>query len=535
METSKNKNEKEQIIEFIQLCFRHWYYFVISGFICLAIGILYIKIKTPVYAVLAKVTLTQDDNLAAGSGVNRSSGILSVFGVKSGGDNIEDETIKLNSQGNIKEVVKTLELNKTYLLSQYAGFSKTNLYGQSPILLEVDSTMADTLLRMVIFEIDVKKDQSADLTIQYGKDKIGQYPIKELPATLNTVLGDFTLSQSPLYPDYATKDFSIIITYTNYDYMAQIYRKALSIDFQKKTSDLINLGMESENTFFAKDVLKAVINTYNKNWILNKEENYNQTIKFINDRLVIAQQELANADNNIEAFKNKNNLTDIRSDITFYFTQSGELQPTLLETENQIQLVNIISSFLEDEANKYNLVPFSLTTSEDPALARLIESYNREVLRRNESLKLSNQPSALNQSLDTKIDALRSNLITSLDNIRKELDTTLKSLKKKDEELNKLIGNIPSAERDYLSLRREQELQQNVYMFLLEKREESAIRYASLNPKLKIIEEPYVLNKPVSPSLRNTALMILFFGGLVIPLSLIYLIPFLIKHKKKRK
>jgi uncharacterized protein involved in exopolysaccharide biosynthesis len=189
---------------------------------------------------------------------------------------------------------------------------------------------------------------------------------------------------------------------------------------------------------------------------------------------------------------------------------SGELQASLLKTETQLHLADALREFIQNERNKYSLIPFDLNASSE-GVAVIIEKYNEALLKRNDLYKTNTQ-SVLAKSIDEQLDAQRKNLILSLDNAKDGLQSALGTIKKKENEINKKIGVIPSVERDYIQLKREQELQQTVYIFLLSKREETAVRYASLMPKLKIIDEPYANIKPVSPNKKTTAILILFFG-----------------------
>jgi len=527
---SKNRNEKEQIIDFLKLCLKHWYYFLISGVICLAIGILYIKVKDPVYSITSQVTLSQDNSLA-GTGIGKTSGLLSVMGMGSGGESVQDETIKLGSQGNIKEVVKNLGLNINYKLSEGFGLLKTDLFDMSPIIIEANPIFSDSLSKRITMNLKINKNASASLTIKYGKEKLGNYTIDSFPITVKTKVGDFSFSKSSFFSEYENKKFNLKILYTSYDYMAQLYRKDLDIDFYKKTSDFIGLSYNSENIATAKKILTEIINSYNKNWSLDKEFLYTQTINFIEQRLLVTQEELIAADQRIQEFKDKNNLTTIEADVSYYFTLNGGLQKNLLETRAQLSQIDMIKSYLLNDENKYALVPYSLITSES-SISNVIEKYNEELTRRNEFK--DDVQSIMLQSIEKQLELQRKNLILSLDNVKKGLEITLETIREKESELEKALGEIPSIEKEYLSLRREQEYQQTVYMFLLEKREETAIKYASLTPKLKLVDVPYVLNKPVSPSLMKTAFIVLLFGGCIIPLSLIYLIPHLKRSRKNK-
>jgi uncharacterized protein involved in exopolysaccharide biosynthesis len=510
METPKNKAEKEQVMDLIRLCFRYWYYFAISGAICLTIGIVYLVVKAPVFAVAAQVALRHDDSLAGSAGIGKqSSGMLSMLGIGTGSENIEDETRILNSQGNIKEVVKTLELNKDYTLSEFLGLSKQKLYDQSPIVLSVAPAMSDTISVNIKMNLNVHKDKTK-VKVKAGKKTIGKYEITSYPAVLKTSWGDFTLEKSPYYDGYK-EPFRLKIVYSNYDAVAQLYRKELDIDYQKKSSDLINIAMNNTNVIVAKQILQTTIDSYNKNRDEDKEYGYSRTMDFINKRLHSTQSDLSEADRQIQEFKDKYNLTDIEADVKFYFTMSGELQASLLKTEMQLHLADALREFIQNDHNKYSLIPFDLNASADAGVAGIIEKYNEALLKRNELYKTNTQ-SALAKSIDEQLEAQRKNMILSLDNAKEGLQTALATIKKKDNEINKKIGVIPAVERDYINLKREQELQQTVYIFLLSKREETAVRYAALMPKLKIIDAPYTINDQVAPKKKKTAVVILLFG-----------------------
>ncbi|MDR1437342.1 MAG: hypothetical protein LBI65_04405 [Candidatus Symbiothrix sp.] len=521
------KNELEQIKELILLWLKHWYYFVISFAVCGIIGIIYLKTATPIMNIEARVSLRHDESLM-GSSISKANSMLSAFGLGSGSENIEDETNKMNSQGYIKNVVKKLELNKVYVQSEYGGFIKTNLYDQSPVILQVDPLIADTLTKGIHFTLKIKENRT-EVKIKAGKESLGKFEILSFPVTLETSWGNFTLEKTDCY-DLYDKPLNLKIAYTGYDYMAQVYRKKIFIDFLKKTSDLIDLNLKHENVPFAKSVLNEVINTYNNQWDADKDLVSDKTLLFIDTRLLLTKELLSEADLQIKQFKDKYNLTEITADVTYYFTATGELQAQLLQLENQLNIADIIVNFVQDEKNKYALIPFNLTMS-DANMVAVIEKYNEELTRRNELYKANTQ-SAMARSLDALIDTQRENLLASIGNIRKSLQISRDNVKKKDREFSLKLGNVPSIEHDYVNLRREQELQQTVYIFLLEMREQMAVKGINLLPKLKIIDAPYVLNKRVSPRKLNVA-MITFILGMGMPLALIYGIPFLRSLRKK--
>jgi uncharacterized protein involved in exopolysaccharide biosynthesis len=522
MNTQKNTSESIGLNEIIRTCLKKWHYFAICVVVFAIIGGIYYKVSTPVWNISAKVSLRHNESLLGNTTPSISKSLLGAFGLGKSSDNIEDESLKMNSQGYIKNVVKNLDLNKKYIQSEYFGLVKTNLYDCSPVVLWVDPAIADTITESIRFALSINEDKT-NIKVKAGKKTIGKFEVLSFPVTLETLWGNFTLEKTAYYNSY-DKPMKLNIFYTNYDYMTQIYRKNLFVDYEKRTSDLINLGFKNENIAFAKKVLNEVISTYNKECDDDNKTVADKTVDFINSRLNQTETLLGDADMKIKEFKDKYNLTEIEADVAYYLRASGELQAQSLEAGTQLNVANIILDFVRDEKNKYSLIPYSLTLANEN-MASILENYNKELAKRNE-LHQANTQSTLVRSLDNQIEMQRQNLLISLENIKKGLEIAWNNIKKKENEFGSKIGKVPTIEQNYIQLRRDQEIQQTVYVFLLEMREQTAVKGINLLPKLKIIDPPYALNKKDSPRLLNIALIIFIFG-MGIPLALIYGIPFL--------
>ena len=534
MSREENTSEKEQVKTFLLLCLKKWYYFVISMVIFVALAFIYIKVATPVWEIDAKVSLTDDDSFVKSGSISQSRSVMSVLGMGSGGgQNIEDESKKMASHGYLRKVIKNLDLNKVYVQPKFLGISKVRLYDHSPVIVSSDPALPDTLVGLLTFIIDVKKDDRADIKLKLYRKTIGEYQVNAFPTELETAVGKFTFSKSDYYDQY-DKPFKINVFFTSYDYMAQIYAKLLKIDFEKKNSDLINLSIEHENQGYAKQILNEVISVYNVTWDNYKDKLSDKTTVFIDQRLKNVESDLSNVDLQIQSFKDKNKLTDIKNDVTFYFKVNAELQAQLIDAETQLKLVDIIYDFVKSDDNKNALIPFSTTTL-DPALAEAISKYNEALMTRNDWRNNSSIMTSAIESADKQIEAQRKNMIQSLVNIKEGVRVTLVELKNKEKSLDSRLGSIPSAEREYTSLKREQEIQQAVYLFLIEKREETVLKAVSVMPKLRIVDEPYTVYLPVSPNLKKIAILVLLFGAFVFPIAAIYSIPSIRNYMRSRR
>jgi len=530
MSIQENKSEFEQVKDTIFLWLKHWYYFVISMAVCLILAFVYLKVKTPVMEVTAQVSLRHDESLMGGSSQSNNQSLLSAFGLGRSSQNIEDESLKMGSEGYLKKVVRKFALNFDYKESKFLGLVKNEMYDQSPVVLSVDEAISDTIAAPVFFTLNVKKDQTT-ITMKYLKKVIGKYEVTTFPSVLETPLGAFTISKSEYFDKYE-KPMKIKVLYTNFDYMTQIYQTAIKVDFQKKNSDLILLSMNSENVVLAKKLLNEIIGIYNAEWLSDKDTVTAKTLAFINDRLTSVDEELLRADKAIQNFKDHYKLTDIGADVKYYLTLSGELQPKILEAESQSKMADLIVDYVKDERNKYSLLP--LPSMANQAMAEMINNYNYALTMRNNMFKTDKQ-SDLVKEYDTQVRLQREALLKTIDNVKKGLQIAVNDLKNKESEIKSKMGEVPTIEKDYAQLRREQELQQGIYMFLLEMREQTGVKGVSLLPKLKVIDAPYVINKPVEPSLVKVAITTLFFGGILFPLFAIYGFPVINNYLRKRK
>ncbi|GHT23963.1 hypothetical protein AGMMS4957_16250 [Bacteroidia bacterium] len=510
--------------DLIRLILKNWGYFALSFFICGLVGMLYYMYATPVFDVRATVSLRHNESLmggsnlsAVGGGSAASSSVLSMLGVSTGSENIEDEAIKMASEGFLRNVVKELKLHTTYKRSGWFGW-KTNLYDYSPIVLALDENLPDTLSLRLDFKLRLSHDKQTIILTQKRKT-IGTFEVASFPATIKTAYGTFTFSPS----DYFNPDelpMTLAISVDNNDVAAQVYQKRVEVDFKKKTSDFLVLEMHSESQPFAKKILNAVIDNYNQEWDADKVLVANKTTAFIDQRLTLVSEQLAAADSEIQQFKSKNDLTDIEADVAYYFTVSGEMQAGLIEAKTQLEMANILLSFVKDPANKYALIPFNMNAT-DKSIADIIAQYNATVMRRND-LHNSNMQNGLSQGVDEQLEAQRKNMLQSISNMKDGLDIAFSNLRKKEAELNAKIGKIPGIEKNYIHLKREQEVQQTIYVFLLEMREKMGVQGVTLLPKLKVIDAPYTKIKWISPSKKTLATLILFFG-LGFPIAGLYI------------
>lgn len=79
---------------------------------------------------------------------------------------------------------------------------------------------------------------------------------------------------------------------------------------------------------------------------------------------------------------------------------------------------------------------------------------------------------------------------------------------------------MPKQEREYLNIKRQQMVKENLYVFLLTQREETNLRIANAIPKGMIIDRAYPLSAQVNLSKMQIYILFFILGLLAVPVWL---------------
>ena len=531
MNTTKEKSEFELIVDLLKSWLKRWYYFVAGVLICGIIGGVHYKLKTPEYEIRAMVALRSEDNSGGISGFSLMKSLG--FGKSSAGNNVEDEAIIIASHGSAKKLVKELDLNKEYTLLKFGGFKKMSLYNRTPVTINYADGFTET---GSFVEVELSaKGEAVTIVLKINDEKIGKYKFNNLPANISTQFGEFTFEKTAHYNDYGTS-FEMEMLVLGDDLESEIYSGKINASEERKSSDIIHLKIVDDNIARGKDVLNTAIDIHNRAHAEEKTTLGQHTIDFVNERLAEAKAELDSADTQVQRFKEKYGITDPVADAKGYWDQASELFPYLVETQTQLESIKLIDNYLSDSGNTYSPIPFVVMANKGgDELMKAISAYNEELSKRNELFQSGKKQSPVAKGLDDQLKMSRENLLLALKDIRKSIEISDGNLKKQEAELRGKVKDYPEMEKGILELLRNQELKQAIYLFLQQKKEEAVSSSVALNPKLRIIDKPFPVSKPVSPNLMKIMLIVIFFGGVLIPLSAIALEPQIISFWRKRR
>jgi uncharacterized protein involved in exopolysaccharide biosynthesis len=300
--------------------------------------------------------------------------------------------------------------------------------------------------------------------------------------------------------------------------MAEDLKENILIEDISISSNVLEMSCSEHSIERGKDMLNTLIRKYNEDVASYKQTEDNKTMEFVDGRISLIAADLAKVELDIQAYKTKNDMTLLESDVAFYSEVIKELQTSIMEVESQSRLINMLDEYIKDPANRYNVVPPLFTADSEKGT---VAKYNEAILERDRLLKNSNETNVLYKAADNRVENLRSGVFVMIENARKSTDETLKDLKLKEKQMFSKMKTIPEKEREYVNYRRNQEILQGLYLMLLQKREETLLSLSKQTDRALIIEPAYVKKRPLGPRKLYAAIGILVLT-LVVPVGYLF-------------
>ena len=512
--TPPTAQQEEQIIDFsafVRKYKRYWWLFLLSLIACISIAFVYLKIAKRVYNVKAVVLVAQDDN-GAGAGAS----LLKSMKLMGQGSKVDDEMVVFSSQELCTQVVNQLKLNHSYIEDKGWFKPERDHYNSSPIEVIAPEEMFDTL-SSVKFKIDVDKAGLANIKATSGKHKLADVKGVTLPTTLKTVYGRFAINTTKKFKQ--GKECHITARLTGNQILGERLNKRIKVKLASKKSNGINLSIAENNKSRGMDILNTLMDLYNDRGQREKDEQAINTAKFIDERLALIYKGLTSSEADIESYKKAHKIVDPELQIKSAVAKQELSDRAIIKLETNKQLLGMVRDFVSNPANKHSYIPFEVDSS---AASGSIRAYNNLLAKRQELAQSAKGDNLALKQLDEQIDAMHGNVVQGINSSIKGVDIQLNKMRSQFNQTASEMGQVPTEEREARELLRQQGIQNTLYTFLLEKREENALVLAATTPKGKIVDHAYAQTTPISPN-RMVVLVMALLASLLLPLLLVYL------------
>ena len=503
METKTNEIDVRKIVRVV---IEHWWWFAVSIVVFMALGTAYYLRKAPSWTTDAAIMLRQKEG-AVGMEA------FSMLGL-TGNQAAEDEVVVLSSRGLLYQSIDALDLWEAN--SKRGGLRWEGEFRNPALTIDYIDLTDDAQQKPFIVKVIPLKN-GYKVKTKMGFFHRSSKKVTDLDAPIETCVGTIAIhANRPL-----SQDTTYRVRHARRELVVAGYRKAIKVSQHKKESNVITLSTIS--TMPDRDValLHQMIEQYNLNAVVDKNLIASNTAAFIEDRLAIITAELTEAEDAVANYKEQNNIADLQMQAQLFLHASSAEQRALAEIETQLSLVDYIDEFLRDDSKRENLIPSNIGVT-DASLVSGLSEYNTLQLQRMRIMRTATEENPVIEQMTAQLETIRRNIIATITSVRESLLVRKRSLQAQDTKYNRQIQDAPELQREYLRVMRQQQIKEQLYLYLYEKREENALMLAATSMPAKILDMPQRDVRSRSPQPKKL-LIICFLMGLLVPAGLLYL------------
>jgi len=485
--------------------YEYWHVFLICIILCIFFASIYIRYYSPSEYLITSTLLIKDSDTNIFTPTMPGN-----FGSQSQNKKLGNEMVILRSSNLMRRVLDELGLRTSYYIE--GRFSEIEVYeGYLPISVIVNNV--DPSAYGMKLKISPLPNNTFKL-IEYDEVNEPRQNIYKFGQQISKPYAKFTV----LGASDQTFLNDINIRFNNIEDFTKHYSKNLIISLESENSNVLRLGLKDNIPQRSINILNKLVEVYNKEAIEDKTQVELNTIDFLDERIQFLSTELSDVEKDVEIYKKDNLLINVESNAQMYMQTASEYNKELVSIELQLEIFQSIEDYVSKE--ELSLIPNSLNLS-DPIIISLIGRFNEMQLERLRLLRTIQPGSAMIQNLEDQIANLKSNIKENLRNIKNELILTRNNLKNSSAQYQTKVRSVPSIERELLEINRQQGIKQQIYLFLLQKREEAGLTLASTSPNSRIIDPATSTDYPINNN--KSVIYILALGlGIFLPIGYIY-------------
>ena len=473
-----NKKEDSSILQMVSTYLPYWPLFVIFLFLSIASAILYLKITIPKYEAGATIIIKDEKKGYDDSKLMESLDLINTKKI------IENEIEVLQSRTLMNNVVKKLHLYAPVF--QAGKINSKSAYTAAPI--KIEALNPDSM--MYAENVDIKYDKKSNLVV------INQNFVGALNQWLKTPYGTLKFVPNKSY-DGEIHDEPYMFSLLPVKNVTAGILSVLKVSASSKLSSVIDLSYRDESPKVAEDVLNELIVSYGDAALSEKNSLAKNTLSFIEDRLSIVSKDLDSIEKKLQKYKAGRGAVDISKQGELYLENVSSNDKKLNDLNMQVGVMDQLEKSASSPGN-IGMLPSTLGVN-DPVLNQQMTSLSTLQMQYDKLKSTVAENNPLLLSISEQINQIKPTILSNIQSQRKSLEKNRSSLYTTGGVYNSVLSSIPQKERQLIEISRDQNIKNGIYSFLLQKREESELSYASTLSDSRVVNYAQSSNGPVSP------------------------------------
>jgi capsular exopolysaccharide synthesis family protein len=512
---NSNRNIREEkdtnLISFVRFRFvPYWPLFGLLVLIACTVAFAYLHWAPPAYETTADL-LIKDEKKGSDDGKMLES--LNIFTTKK---TVEDEIEVLQSQTLMKEVVRNLHLYAPVYAQ--GRFKATPAYTSSPVQLEVlgyDSLYKEHR-KFYVEKQPFRMDSTGSNVVIDSQ----AYPMNQWVTIPHCSLL-VRFANNPHYVADTTSHaatpfwFSLV----NPKVMTNNLVKGLGVSSSNKLSSVVTITHRDEIPQRGEDIVNELIRVYNHASINDKNQLAINTLTFIEKRLQHVKAELDSAEATIQRHKTQNGGADLSEQSTAFLKSVSDNDTKATDLNMQLAVLGEVEKYVKADNGASGIVPATLGLN-DEGLSNMLQKLYDARANYERLSKTTGENNPILSSLSTEISKIRPTILENIRIRKLSLEAGLANLNANSNTYTARLESVPVKERALLESSRRAAILNNVFAFLLQKREEASLSYASTVSDSRTVNLAESTIDPVSPKrsmvLAIALLVAIAAGGLIV-------------------
>lgn len=493
----------------------YWPFFVLLLVISMAVAWAYLRYKIPIYQTTATLLIKDDKK---GGTVNNPLEAFDLFGSQK---NVENEIEVLQSKTLMQEVVKNLHLYAPVFIE--GRILNQSAYLSSPIVVEAQEPDSLENAKKAHF----KYNEAAQLVNIENKN----YSLKQWVATPFGIL-EFLPNKYYQRPKKTGKETDFYFLLNSVKNTANNVLGQVKITPSSKLSTVIDLTIQGEVPKRGEDILNELLKVYNRAAILDKNVLAANTLKFVEDRLKYVVNELDSVEGRLQNYKARNKIVDISVQGQIFLQTVAANDQKISDINMQLAVLDQVQNYVTSKGGTGGIVPATLGVA-DPILTELLQKLSDLELKYTQTKKIvpENNPAVV--ALVDGMNKLKPGILENIQSQRRNMVAGRNDLAATISRYSSMLKTIPEKERELLGISRQQAIKNNIYTFLLQKREETALSFASAVADSRIIDKAESSDGPIGPK-KSLIYLAALLTALFLGIAIIYIKEMLTRTVQQR-
>lgn len=484
----------------------YWPLFLISVILFGALAFVYNRYKVPLYEATATIIIKDEKK---GNEVSKQMEDLDIIATKKISEN---EIEVLQSRSIMSNVVRKLNLYAP--LKQEGKVKALSAYSTSPVIIEFEQpdklNSPENAPEKIFYYYDTATS-SVLLKSKNIRTKINEWT--------NTPYGRLRFLPNPRYtPTANIKPFYFEIWAVK-DVVGGILSN-LKVTGSKQSS-IIQLTYKDPVPEKAEDILNSLIYYYNEAAVYEKNTMVRNTLASLEERLKVVKTDLDSIEKKVQQYKTGNSAVELNTQGNLFLQSVQSSDTKSAEVRVQMSVLDQIENYVKNNQNGNAILPSSVGVN-DPSLTQMVSNLTQAQLEREKLRKTVAENHPMMQALNEQINKLKPAITDNIRNQRKNLELSLGSLNATTGKYSSMLNYIPEKEKQLLEISRDQQIKTAIYSFLLQKREESELSYASIISDSRVVNQAQASSSPAGPP-KMVIYAIALLLGLTLPILFINL------------